>query len=83
MTTPRPSGPSSRPGPEFGSGSRPGHAPRDDPWTDVATAHGGVADWHADRVIPPGVRDQRLVTIRRGGTLTVANHQLLALWAAA
>jgi hypothetical protein len=34
-------------------------------------------------VILPSVRDQRLVTIRRGGTLTDANHQLLALWAAA
>ena len=28
------------------------------------------------------VRDLRLVTIRRGGTLTDADHQLLALWAA-
>lgn len=27
-------------------------------------------------------RDLRLVTIRRGGTLTDANHHLLALWAA-
>ena len=27
-------------------------------------------------------RDPRLVTIRRGGTLTDADHQLLALWAA-
>jgi immunity protein 5 of polymorphic toxin system len=27
-------------------------------------------------------RDPRLVTIRRGGTLTDANHHLLALWAA-
>jgi hypothetical protein len=29
------------------------------------------------------VRDPRLVTIRRGGTLTDQDHQLLALWAAA
>jgi hypothetical protein len=29
------------------------------------------------------VRDPRLVTIRRGGTLTDTDHQLLALWAAA
>jgi thymidine phosphorylase len=29
------------------------------------------------------VRDPRLVTIRRGGTLTDADHRLLALWAAA
>jgi thymidine phosphorylase len=28
------------------------------------------------------VRDPRLVTIRRGGTLTDSDHQLLALWAA-
>ena len=28
------------------------------------------------------VRDPRLVTIRRGGTLTDADHRLLALWAA-
>ena len=29
------------------------------------------------------IRDPRLVTIRRGGTLTDADHHLLALWAAA
>jgi hypothetical protein len=34
-------------------------------------------------VILPKVRDPRLVTIRRGGTLTDADHRLLALWAAA
>jgi len=34
-------------------------------------------------VILPKDRDPRFVTIRRGGTLTDANHQLLALWAAA
>src|SRR5437660_10815858 len=28
------------------------------------------------------VRDPRLVTIRRGGTLTDSDHHLLALWAA-
>jgi hypothetical protein len=33
-------------------------------------------------VILPKVRDPRLITIRRGGTLTDAGHQLLALWAA-
>jgi hypothetical protein len=33
-------------------------------------------------VILPKERDSRLVTIRRGGTLTDADHQLLALWAA-
>jgi hypothetical protein len=34
-------------------------------------------------VILPRVRDPRLVTIRRGGTLTDSDHHLLALWAAA
>ncbi|MEV6175620.1 putative immunity protein [Streptomyces sp. NPDC052015] len=33
-------------------------------------------------MILPKVRDPRFVTIRRGGTLTDANHRLLALWAA-
>ncbi|HEX8971157.1 putative immunity protein [Oryzihumus sp.] len=33
-------------------------------------------------MILPKARDPRLVTIRRGGTLTDADHQLLALWAA-
>ena len=32
-------------------------------------------------ILPP-VRDPRLVTIRRGGTLTDTDHHLLALWAA-
>jgi thymidine phosphorylase len=34
-------------------------------------------------LILPKVVDPRLVTIRRGGTLTDSDHQLLALWAAA
>ncbi|HET8601248.1 MAG TPA: hypothetical protein VFL99_13045 [Segeticoccus sp.] len=33
-------------------------------------------------MILPAVRDPRLVTIRRGGTLTDADHHRLALWAA-
>jgi hypothetical protein len=33
-------------------------------------------------VILPNDRDPRFVTIRRGGTLTDTDHQLLALWAA-
>ena len=33
-------------------------------------------------MILPAVRDPRLVSIRRGGLLTEADHQLLALWAA-
>lgn len=32
-------------------------------------------------ILPEG-RDPRSITIRRGGTLTGADHQLLALWAA-
>ena len=34
-------------------------------------------------VILPKDRDPRLITLRRGGTLTDTDHQLLALWAAA
>jgi len=34
------------------------------------------------RVILSKVRDARLITIRRGGTLTDGDHHLLALWAA-
>ncbi|HEY7940371.1 MAG TPA: hypothetical protein VID25_00370 [Candidatus Limnocylindrales bacterium] len=34
-------------------------------------------------MILPDVRDPRLITIRRGGTLTDSDHHLLALWAAA
>src|SRR4051794_26956298 len=33
-------------------------------------------------MILPKVRDPRFITIRRGGILTDADHQLLALWAA-
>jgi hypothetical protein len=33
-------------------------------------------------MILPKVRDPRFITIRRGGTLTDSDHQLLALWAA-
>lgn len=33
-------------------------------------------------MILPGVRDPRMVTVRRGGTLTDDHHHLLALWAA-
>ncbi|WP_420828947.1 putative immunity protein [Herpetosiphon giganteus] len=34
-------------------------------------------------MILPKERDQRLITIRRGGTLSDDDHRLLALWAAA
>src|SRR5882757_1601063 len=37
----------------------------------------------APAMILPEVRDPRFITIRRGGTLTDSDHQLLALWAAA
>ncbi len=33
-------------------------------------------------MILPKIRDPRFITIRRGGTLTDADHRLLALWAA-
>jgi hypothetical protein len=33
-------------------------------------------------MILPKKRDPRFITIRRGGTLTDTNHQLLAIWAA-
>src|SRR5437016_10390497 len=33
-------------------------------------------------MILPKDRDPRFITLRRGGTLTDADHQLLALWAA-
>jgi len=38
--------------------------------------------WHSGEVILPTVRDLRLVTVRRGGSLTDDDHHLLALWAA-
>jgi hypothetical protein len=41
-----------------------------------------IEEWQASVMILPDVRDPRLVTIRRGGMLTDADHQLLALWAA-
>lgn len=33
-------------------------------------------------MILPKIRDKRFITLRRGGTLTDENHQLLAVWAA-
>lgn len=39
-------------------------------------------DWQAVWMILPSVRDPRLVTIRHGGLLGDADHELLALWAA-
>src|SRR5262249_10347773 len=43
----------------------------------------GGATSRRTTMILPKVRDLRFVTIRRGGTLTDSDHQLLALWAAA
>jgi hypothetical protein len=42
----------------------------------------GNHPWGLSTMILPKVRDPRFVTIRRGGTLTDADHHLLALWAA-
>ena len=50
-------------------------------WVRSPLEHGPVA-CNAARMILPDVRDPRLVTIRRGGLLTDADHHLLALWAA-
>lgn len=41
-----------------------------------------VVDSRPVPVILPEVRDPRMITIRRGGSLTDAVHHLLALWAA-
>jgi immunity protein 5 of polymorphic toxin system len=38
--------------------------------------------WLLPTMILPKARDPRLVTIRRGGTLTDSHHKLLTLWAA-
>lgn len=56
--------------------------PRDSPaggwWEDPI-----IGRCQHDGVILPAVRDPRLVTVRRGGSLSDADHVLLALWAAA
>jgi len=44
---------------------------------------GGPRFASLDTVILPKERDPRFITMRRGGTLTDADHRLLALWAAA
>ncbi len=63
--------------------STPGPAPQC-PEGNSANAH-RLADARRTGVamILPKDRDPRFITIRRGGTLTDADHQLLALWAAA
>jgi hypothetical protein len=45
--------------------------------------HTGGAPAYGSVVILPKDRDPRLVTVRRGGTLSESDHRLLALWAAA
>lgn len=45
------------------------------PWADARS--------DGETVILPKIRDSRFITLRRGGTLTDADHHLLALWAAA
>ncbi len=57
--------------------ARCGRAPIEpvEPIEPVAPPYGGA-------VILPAVRDPRFITIRRGGSLTDADHRLLALWAA-
>src|SRR4051795_12547368 len=46
------------------------------------TLRPGAAWSYGAAVILPKVRDPRFITVRRGGTLTDADHRLLALWAA-
>ncbi len=50
--------------------------PAAEPWPLGRCTRKGTA------VILPKDRDPRFITIRRGGTLTDSDHQLLALWAA-
>jgi hypothetical protein len=57
--------------------SRSGSAPRTDHARSYVRTTQGLPT-----MILPKVRDPRLVTIRRGGTLTDSDHHLLALWAA-
>jgi hypothetical protein len=53
------------------------------PSTPSAAFPVGSSSSKGDPMILSKVRDPRLITIRRGGTLTDAHHRLLALWAAA
>jgi hypothetical protein len=48
----------------------------------AALPEGDVVAVSARIVILPKERDPRLITIRRGGTLTDSDHRLLGLWAA-
>jgi immunity protein 5 of polymorphic toxin system len=49
----------------------------------VPALSASAASPYGRTVILPKDRDPRFITIRRGGTLTDADHRLLALWAAA
>src|SRR3981081_1053895 len=54
--------------------------------SDARVCRGEASFWSwaegVQGVILPKDRDRRFVTVRRGGTLTDPDHQLLALWAA-
>jgi hypothetical protein len=52
------------------------------PLGDTAESGADARRKDSNLMILPTVRDPRFVTIRRGGTLTDADHHLLALWAA-
>ena len=72
---------------EMAKSTRSGEWGEDVPITQVKDRGHRVRRWtDASRrvlgVILPKDRDPRFVTIRRGGTLTDSDHQLLALWAA-
>jgi hypothetical protein len=49
----------------------------------LASCWRGGRSANIENVILPKERDPRFITIRRGGTLTDADHRLLAMWAAA
>jgi hypothetical protein len=51
-------------------------------WHHITGSTAGELVLRALAVILPKVRDPRLVTIRRGGTLSDSDHRLLALWVA-
>src|SRR5438105_1603598 len=72
---------------EMATSTRSGEWGEDVPITQVKDRGHRVRRWtDASRrvlgVILPKDRDPRFATIRRGGTLTDSDHQLLALWAA-
>jgi len=54
-----------------------GHAPEGRHGTGI-----GARRRKAEQMILPKVRDPRFITVRRGGTLSEADHRRLAVWAA-